>query len=101
MLAVGRAVGRVEIWNVSQQTLAARFDGPRSPPLRLTFTPNGEALAVAYENSVLILWDVKRSRQIASFKPHKTQCRGLAFSPDGRLLATAATDAKVKVWQFP
>jgi tetratricopeptide (TPR) repeat protein len=76
------------------------FDLPvlNSPLVGLTFSPDGQHLAVGDGRGRVLIWDRAGTRL------HEGPCEGpcwrLAFSPDGRRLAGADRE-QVKVWDVP
>ena len=54
----------------------------------LTFAPDGNNLAVGYENGDIALWDMKTQQQIAVLDTPASAPWTLAFSPDGQMLAS-------------
>ncbi len=69
---------------------------------RLTFSPNGELLAVAMPDGKIHLLDVNTRAAVAVLDTPVTPIRDLAFSPDGRHIVAAgeggATANNVRVW---
>ena len=63
----------------------------------VTFSPDGELLAVGSSDKSATLWDVANKAIRFTFK-HEDIVRVVLFSPDGRRLATGSLDATAKLW---
>jgi WD40 repeat protein len=69
---------------------------------RLTFSPDGQILALGLRDGTVVLWDVEKNRNIYNI-PTRPSDRsysvgGLAFSPDGKLLAIGLEDGTVRLF---
>ena len=103
ILAVGRALGTIELWDV--------FEHTRLKPLKpksnygaksLAFSPNGKMLAVGKVITGQIeLWNVLSAQRQGSFtNQHHGTVNSVAFSPNGKTLASGAEDGKVLLWDI-
>ncbi|CCI05032.1 WD40 repeat domain-containing protein [Microcystis aeruginosa] len=65
----------------------------------LSFSPDGQILAVTFFDSTVLTWD-RLGQPLGKPLPHKKDSRvtSLSFSPDSQILATAGTDWTVKLW---
>jgi WD40 repeat protein len=68
-------------------------------PLAMTWTPNGDALAVGSEDTWMRVWLGKSSSPIYLDDSAATGAGGVAFSPNGQYLLTSGDDAS-QVWQW-
>lgn len=69
----------------------------------LQVSPNGKALAAAYQNASVALWEIgvgnRTPRRLASLPAHTRPVASLCFSPDSMRLATGSTDEAIKIWK--
>ena len=63
-----------------------------------TFSPDGQTLASAGADMMIILWDVASGQPRATLEGHTDWVRSVAFSPDGQTLASAGQDNMVMLW---
>ena len=79
-------VRSVSFWLIEiPRSLIATLE--QDSPFSISFSPNGELLAVGANGGALKLWNVSTQSNIATLLP----CRGVAFSPNGRLLVAGGT----------
>ncbi len=84
------------------------LEGLMGSAWRVTFSPDGKALAASDTEGGVRLWDVengKEGKEKAAFPDNASYCSLVAFSQDGRLLLGAGRVAKegqqsgeVRVW---
>ncbi len=65
----------------------------------LTFSPDGEQLAVGTNGNEIRLWNVKESAPHLTFQGHTSWVAAVSFSPDGCLLASGSDDHTVRLWE--
>jgi RNA polymerase sigma factor (sigma-70 family) len=71
------------------------------PNYTLTFTPDGQRLAMAGNRGAIYLWDAETGKEVARIGGEKQPgliVHNLAFSRDGKLLAVAENDRGIRVW---
>jgi WD40 repeat protein len=64
----------------------------------LALSPDGEVLAVGYQDSTVRLWNMESGEQLIVLEGHEGRVVSLAFSPDGTLLASGGADGTVRLW---
>ena len=68
----------------------------------MAFAPDGNTLATAGRDRVVLLWDVSdpaQPRRLGDpLDGHSEAVSSIAFTPDGRTLATAGWDRQVLLW---
>ncbi|WP_161603158.1 WD40 repeat domain-containing protein, partial [Moorena producens] len=93
--------GRVELWDweTNEQVWSVNLPGV-SRLNELTFSPDGERLALAIEQGPnrLRVWDASTGDVLSEISAHDDAVRCVRFSPDGSLLASASRDCSIKIW---
>ena len=67
-------------------TLEGNLSGPTI--VRMSFSPDGERLAVSNMDGVPKVWDLPTQEVVFPLMGHKAMSGGIAYNPDGRRLAT-------------
>ncbi len=100
----------IEFWDVTTGKIitATGLTGSQQPRqkvieilgavMSVSFSPNGDALAVASSDRTVNLYSVATLTQLKTFKGHGLLVFDVAFSRNGRLLATSGGDGMVKLW---
>ena len=72
----------------------------RAPGARtsVSFSPDGERLAIAAFDSTVRVWDPDTRQEIRTLKGHTAGVAVSAFSPDGKRPASGSCDRTVRVW---
>jgi WD40 repeat protein/class 3 adenylate cyclase len=103
-IAIGRADGIVEIWDVQTgERLAARFPTQTSV-FDIAYSPDGARIATGGDDGTVRLFDAdagdggRIGNQELILRGHQLLVSGIGFSPDGTRLASAAPDGLVRVW---
>ena len=71
----------------------------------LTFSPDSQTFAVAYNRTQVRLYETSTGRELATLSPPNPAPivggRALAFSPDGQWLLAAKEDGESVAWNIP
>ncbi len=97
--AGGRAgmFGQINVFTVpASEPRQAR--GHSDTILAAEISPDGQALATASYDRLILLWDLATLKPLRTLKDHTDAVYALAFSPDGKTLASAGADRTVKLW---
>ncbi len=87
----------VKLWHVqNRQEIATLRHGKWA--FAVDFSPNGEQLAVGYEDGSVKIWHVQRKRVIATLEGDTAGVFSVKFSPDNQRLASAGYHGEIKLW---
>jgi WD40 repeat protein len=90
----------VRLWDTATGRQLLPALGGQGPVSALTWSPDGQTLAVADLDRVA-LWHVESRQQVGQpLKGHAGPILSLAFSPDGRWLASGGHDDRVLLWDL-
>ncbi len=67
--------------------------------LSVTFSPNGELLAMGTARGEVGIWHVSGSSPLQVCRGHTGWVRSVAFSPDGKTLASGSHDQTIRLWE--
>jgi len=91
--------GSIQLWNLeSMQPLAPPLRGHTARIRSLAFSPDGNLLASAGDDRIVILWDVASQKELARLFGHTQQVMSVAFSPDSKVLASAGKEGIIFLW---
>ncbi|MFP6903480.1 MAG: LpqB family beta-propeller domain-containing protein [Verrucomicrobiia bacterium] len=91
--------GEVKIWNINDagnRHLCTHEDGAAA----LTFSPDGETLATAGNDTDIKIWAVRDGETLVKLQGHDEGVTCLAFHPNGRRLASGSDDDTVIIWNL-
>ncbi len=68
----------------------------------ITFSPDGELLAIGDTSNDIHLWQVKNSNKLYTYQErHIGFVSSVLFSPNGQILASGGEDKTVRLWKVP
>jgi WD40 repeat protein len=98
----------VQIRRLADEAVVHTLTGPREKVAScevfqggVTFSPDGEILAVVSYDHAVRLWRVSDGTLLHSIRHHTEAILDQAFSPDGSIFATASEDGAVNLWSQP
>lgn len=111
LATAGKDDSMVKIWNVSQiasappasprppqplapATLRHTLSGHTGPVLSIAFSPDGDTLASAGQDTAVRMWNAHTGEPGEVLRGHEREVLSLAFSPDGITLASAGGDSQ-------
>ena len=103
-LATGGPPYSLKLWDVARGKLIVDINRFGTNPEvlgleALAFSPEGETLAVAAEDTAVIqMWSVEKRKVRASFKSPPIRINSILFSPNGKTLVTASSDQAVRLY---
>ena len=65
---------------------------------QISFSPNGERLAVANMDGVSKVWEFSTQTELLTLPPVDLPAKSIAYNPDGSLLATGGDEGMVTLW---
>jgi WD40 repeat protein len=80
-------------------SLVGKFPEHQSGITKTIFSPNGELIATASEDSIVKLWDLNGG-QIQVLQTEQNKVWDITFSPDSQKIASAGEDGLVKLWDL-
>ena len=100
IVAGGRAglFGAIAVWEVATGKRLLDARGHADTILAAELSPDGQVLATAGYDRLVILWDPATLKPIRTLKDHTDSVYAVAFSSDGKRLASAGADRTVKLW---
>jgi WD40 repeat protein len=91
--------GAIWLWDVALQTGMVRIHWGAKWVFALSFSPDGETLAVGTESSLLLLKEENgKWKPHQQWKDHRNWVTAVTFDRDGQLLASGGEDGSVRVW---
>ena len=97
-MASGDADGDVRLWDVAQPSrpeLIETMNSPLGIVNGLALTPNGDILAAAYDDQVVVLWDIQNpARPCSCRKPHPCWWEPMHVRPMLRAMAAGGVPVR-------
>jgi len=81
-------------------TLIREFEKQDGTVISVTFSPDGELIAVGSSGDEVRVYKTESGERIASLKGHQGGIYSVVFSPDGQELATAGFDGTVRIYDM-
>lgn len=63
-----------------------------------TFSPDGERVAIVYDEGLMGVWDVETGEQVLSVRVNDSLLYHVAYSPDGSSILTTSADQTIQLW---
>lgn len=88
----------MRLWDAATGQEALTLKGHTAGVKCLAFSPNGNRLASAGQDTTVKVWDTTTGLETLTLKGHADVVRWVAFSPDGGQIASMDSGGTVKVW---
>ncbi|GJJ69070.1 hypothetical protein EMPS_01416 [Entomortierella parvispora] len=74
------------------------FEGHTDRVTRVTYSPGGQQVASASQDTTVRLWDVQTGTLSSTLNGHDGTVNSVAFSPSGQQVVTGGNDKTVRLW---
>jgi len=91
---------RVDIWDMTTETISVACQGHQGFVKLLRFSPNGNYLAACSSDKTIYVWNATSGELIETIKGHTMYTNALDWSPDGRYLASVSHDQSLRLWRI-
>jgi WD40 repeat protein len=88
----------VRVWSADGSGAPLVLTGHAEPVLSASFSPDGQRIVSASEDTTVRIWSADGSGAPVVFTGHPEAVYFAAFSPDGRRVVSASKDRTVRVW---
>jgi len=89
--------GSVVLWDLESSSVAMKFRPPVDAR-ELSFSPDGDTLAVGSKTGAVFLYETETWELIRRFELDSHAVASITFSPDGAYLLTGGVDWSLTVW---
>jgi WD40 repeat protein/transcriptional regulator with XRE-family HTH domain len=97
---------QVFVWDIQHREIESTLSGQSVGATigynlgvgQISFSPDGQWLAVANMDGVPKVWELATQNEVLSLAGEMLPAKAIAYSPDGRLLATGGDEGMVRVW---
>lgn len=93
--------GLLQLWNARNMQVVGKLRSQGSDAVALALSPNGQQLAIGYQNEPMMIFNVLQSGVIDTrYQGISVNIDALAWSPDGTFLAEgSSTDSTIRIWR--
>jgi serine/threonine protein kinase/WD40 repeat protein len=99
-LAVAKADGDIQLWDVRSRNVAHLCRGHTQVVDALAYAGNG-CLLSGSQDRTLRLWNTVSGLELCRLEGHRAAVTGVAITPDSRWAISAGIDRTVRVWHLP
>src|SRR5690606_29600717 len=76
----------------------AKFAQTYNSVASIAWSPNGDRVAVGYQDGKIHIFDAATNTLIYTFSQHSDVVNSLAWSPDGKRLISGSDDFSARIW---
>jgi len=97
MVAAGAYGGRVAVWSLGGEPIAA-WQTPFKNLAGLAFSPDNRHLATSGLGDTIVLWELPGGKAVGELSGHQTAVLGLRFIHSGQRLVSVGYDQTIRFW---
>jgi WD40 repeat protein len=102
LFATVSVLGIGQLWNTATAQQIATLQGFLQGAHSVTFSPDGQRLAIGSNgNEAIKLWDVESLQELLTLKGQGSMFNSTTFSPDGNVLASSNSQGILHIWRAP
>ncbi len=102
LLAAVSVLGMGQVWDTATERNVATLQGFLQGAHSVTFSPDGQRLAIGSNgNEAIKLWDVESLQELLTLKGQGSMFNSTDFSPDGNVLASCNSQGLLHIWRAP
>jgi WD40 repeat protein len=102
LFAAVSVLGIGQLWNTAAAQQIATLQGFLQGAHSVTFSPDGQRLAIGSNgNEAIKLWDVESLQELLTLKGTGSMFNSATFSPDGNVLASSNSQGILHIWRAP
>ena len=92
--------GKMMVWNSGNDSgkLTISSDGKAIRSIR--FNPDGQRIAVGYDDGMIELWNIAERKKISEFRAHSGYVSEIRFNGDMMQMASSGNDGTLKLWDL-
>lgn len=100
MLAIGRELGDVIIWDIENKQPLRKISGHQSAVTDVEFSPDNGFLITSSRDHTARLWDIDNTRKLPIvLDDHTDWVMTATYSQDGSQVITGCKDNYIRIWQ--
>ena len=90
--------GKAMVWKPEQNTEKFTIESAGKKIRSIRFKPDGERIAVGYDDGMIELWNIVLQKKVSEFKAHSGEVNDIRFNSRFEQMATAGNDGTLKLW---
>ena len=90
--------GKAMVWKPEQNTEKFTIESAGKKIRSIRFKPDGERIAVGYDDGMIELWNIVLQKKVSEFRAHSGEVNDIRFNSRFEQMATAGNDGTLKLW---